>query len=174
MNANPNSPKKRKKLNAIDYFIIAAVLLCIVGVTLRSFIGSEGNHLSSPIVMEDYVISFKISNIRNSSSDYFAPGEKFYIDSTKQYFGEIADTVSVTPALLSLEDINGQYIQTYAPENGDATRMDIAGTMLVSGYMGENGFLLGGSTNLALNKEMAIRSSYIYATIVITDIAKAS
>lgn len=170
----PNAPKKRKKLNAVDYFIIAALVCCLVGAALRMILGSDGGSLTAPITMEDYIVSFKISNIRNSSTEYLKADEQFYIDTTKQYFGKITGSVSVTPALYFIEDTEGNYIRAYAPENGDATRVDATGTMLVSGYMSDNGFLLGGTTALAINKTLALRSSYIYVTVTITDIVKAS
>ena len=50
MTSQPN--KTKKKLNAIDYFILVAVVLCIAGAALRTFIGSEGNSLSGAVTME--------------------------------------------------------------------------------------------------------------------------
>jgi len=173
MNENPNM-KKKKKLNAIDYFIIAAVVLCLAGAALRMALGSDGLSLNSPVVMEDYVVSFKVENIRNSSAAYLQPEQQFYIDATGQYFGKISDSISVTPARFTIEDAEGNPIEVFAPENGDATRVDVTGTMTVSGYMSENGFLLDGTTALAVNKTLAIRSSYLYVTITVTDIVKAS
>ncbi len=164
----------RRRLNAVDYFIIIAAVLCIAGAVLRIFVGNAGGSLSSPIVAEDYVVSFKITDIRNTSAEYLGEGEEFYIESTMQYMGKITGSVSVTPALFYIENANGSYVQTYAPENGDATRVDVRGTMLVSGYMGESGFLLGGTTPLAANKEFTIRSKNLSVKITVTDIAKAS
>lgn len=172
---NTTSKKKNgKKLNALDYCIILAVVLCLVGAALRMAVGSEGNSLHSQIVMEDYIVSFRVNNIRNSSTEYMTDGKEFYLHATEQYFGKIQGNISVTPAMYQIEDQYGTLLQVYAPENGDATRVDASGSMLVSGYMGENGFLLDGSTSLAVNKSMALRSRDLYITITITDIAKAS
>lgn len=174
MNTKANLKKDRKKLNAMDWFLILAVVLCLAGAAFRMAVGSEGGSFSQPVTMEEYVVSFKISNIRNSSSEYLEADTPFYIDTTDQYFGTILGNVSVTPALFYLEDASGNYVEAYAPENGDATRVDVTGTMLVSGYMADGGFLLGGTTSLAINKSLALRSSHIYVTITITDIVKAS
>ena len=170
-----NTSEKRKiKCNAVDYFIIIAVVLCLVGVGLRIAIENNGGSLSSPVVMEDYILSFHISDIRNTSTEYLGVGEQFYIESTKQYFGEIADNIAVTPALFYVENGEGHYVQTYAPENGDATRVDVTGTMRVSGYMGEHGFLLGGNTTLAANKEVSLLNKNLKVKITVTGIEKAS
>lgn len=173
MNANPTQ-KTKKKLNAIDWFLIIALVLCLAGAALRIALGSESGSFSTPVVMEDYIVSFKIQNIRNSSVEYLSEAQQFYISSTDQYFGQIEGNVSVTPARFQVTDAEGNYVEAYAPENGDATRVDVVGTMRVSGYMSEHGFLLGGTTALAANKSLSLQSSFIYVTITVTDIAKAS
>jgi len=174
MTENTNNKQKKKRLNAIDWFLILAVLLCLAGAAFRLAVGSDGGTLSAAVTMEDYVVSFKISNIRNSSTEYLGEGAEFYIEETDQYFGKILGNVSVTPARFFLEDASGNFVEAYAPENGDATRVDVTGTMQVSGYMAEGGFLVGGSSTLAINKTVTLRSSHLYVTITVTDIVKAS
>lgn len=174
MNENTNVKKQKKKLNAIDWFLILAVLLILAGAAFRLAVGSDGSALSGAVGMEDYVVSFKISNIRNSSSEYLQEGDVFYVEETEQVFGTILGNVSITPARFFLEDASGNFVEAYAPENGDATRVDVTGTMQVSGYMAEGGFLLGGTTSLAINKTVLLRSSYLSVVITITDIVKAS
>ena len=171
MNSTPTNTKK--KLNAIDWFIIVVLLLCVAGAAFRVFVGSD-NSLSGTVTMEKHVVFFKVENIRNSSTEYLAPGEVFYIDSTGQYLGEISGNVTVTPAVYMFEDVNGKYVQAYAPENGDATRVDATGTLIVDGYMSDNGFLLNGATSLAPGKEITIRSNFIQIKITVTEIVKAS
>ena len=171
MNSTPTNTKK--KLNAMDWFIIIAVLLCIAGAALRAFIGTD-NALNGTVTMEKHVVFFKVENIRNSSTEYLAPGAAFYIDVTGQYLGEISGNVTVTPAVYMFEDANGKYVQAYAPENGDATRVDATGTLIVDGYMSDNGFLLNGTTSLAPGKEITIRSNFIQVKITVTEIVKAS
>ena len=174
MNANTSEKKTKKKLNAIDWFLIIAVVLCLAGAGLRMLLGSESGSFTSPVVMEDYIISYEINNIRNSSAEYLAADEDFYIEATDQYFGKSAGNISVTPAQFYLADAEGNYVEAYAPENGDATRVDAAGTMRVSGYMSENGFLLGGTSMLAPNKTLMIRSKNLQVEITVTGIEKIS
>ncbi len=165
---------KKKRLNAIDWFLIIAVLLCAAAGVLRMIIGSEGGTLTTGVKMEDYIVSFKISNIRNSSMRYLKDGDKFYLASNNSEFGTIEGSVSVTPALYRIEDAHGKYVQAFAPENGDATRVDVTGTMRVSGYMSDNGFLLDGLTALSINRSVALRSPFLYVTITVTGITKAN
>lgn len=171
MTSNPTNNKK--KLNAIDWFIIVALLLCVAGAALRAFIGTD-NSMNGTVTMEKHAVFFKVENIRNSSTEYLTPGEVFYIDATGQYLGEITGNVTVTPAVYMFEDASGKYVQAYAPENGDATRVDATGTLIVDGYMSDNGFLLNGTTSLAPGKEITIRSNFIQVKITVTEIAKIS
>ena len=173
MNNNAKT-KKKARLNAIDWFLIVAVLLCAAAGVLRMVIGSEGGTLTTGVKMEDYIVSFKIANVRNSSMRYLKDGDKFYLASNNSEFGTIEGSVSVTPALYRIEDAYGKYIQAFAPENGDATRVDVTGTMRVSGYMSDNGFLLDGLTALSINKSVALRSPFLYVTITVTGITKAN
>jgi hypothetical protein len=166
--------REKRKLNAVDWFLIVAVILCLAAAAVRLWLGPTSGALTKSAEIADYVVSFRISNIRNSSTRYLVEGEEFYIPAPAQYFGSVLGNISVTPALFHMQDAEGRYLSVYAPENGDATRIDVTGAMLVSGCMSENGFLLGGTTPLAVNKTIVLRSAYLYVTITVTDISRAA
>jgi len=168
------SQATRKKLNAVDWFLILALVLCLATAGARMLLGPDSTSLQKSAQEENYVVSFKISNIRNSSTRYLTEGETFYMLNPAQVFGTVLGNISVTPALYYMVDAEGSYVPVYAPENGDATRIDVTGTMLVSGITTESGFLAGGTTPLTINKNVTLRSPYLYVTITITDIARAS
>ena len=121
MNSTPTNTKK--KLNAIDWFIIAVLLLCIAGAAFRVFIGSD-NSLSGAVTMEKHVVFFKVENIRNSSTEYLAPGAVFYIDSTGQYLGEISGNVT-EERIPALRDLAVDYISSGALTHS-ATILDVS------------------------------------------------
>ena len=168
------SQTTRKRLNAVDWFLIVALVLCLATAAVRLLLGPDSTSLQKSAEEEEYVVSFKINNIRNSSTRYLAEGETFYMFNPVQPFGTILGSISVTPALYYLQDVDGNYLSVYAPENGDATRIDVTGTMRVSGITTDTAFLVGGTTPLTINKTVTIRSPYLYVTITITDIARAS
>ena len=60
MTSNPTNNKK--KLNAIDWFIIVALLLCVAGAALRAFIGTD-NSMNGTVTMEKHAVFFKVENI---------------------------------------------------------------------------------------------------------------
>ena len=73
MNANTREKKTKKKLNAIDWFLIAAVVLCLIGAALRMLLGSESGSFTSPVVMEDYIVSYEIRVFTCWQAAWFLP-----------------------------------------------------------------------------------------------------
>ncbi len=165
--------KSRKRISALDVFVIVALVLCVVGAGLRVYMKRfVDNDKPQP---ENYVISFEIKNVRTTSSEYFTDGEIFYMIDGGDVFGEITGNVSITPAEMYVTDSEGNYILTYYPDNGDSSRIDVSGTMTVSGYCDDNGvFLLGGDTILTPNRQFDVRSKNITVSLTVTAISKAA
>ena len=59
------SQATRKKLNAVDWFLILALVLCLATAAARMLLGPDSTSLKKSAQEENYVVSFKISNIRN-------------------------------------------------------------------------------------------------------------
>lgn len=168
--------KKKLKLNALDIFIILAVVLCIAGVGIRYYVSYGGEIPGQSTVYETYLVNFSVSNIRETSADYFVPGDTFYITQTGDKLGVLTDTVSTTPSEIPIEMANGEYSLAYAVDNEELGRgrIDVTGTLLVEGKMTEDGFLVGGNTYIAPNKSLSVQSTNIYVNIIVKDITKAS
>lgn len=165
--------KSGKGIGALDVFIVLALVLCVAGAALRIYM--KRSDVRDEPQLEDYLISFEVKDIRTTSSELFSDGEVFYIKDTGEAFGKISGNVSITPAELYVTDSEGNYILTYSPDNGDSSRIDVSGTMLVSGYCDENGvFLLGGSTILTPNRTFDLRSKSLTVTMTVTAISKAA
>lgn len=166
--------EKKIRMGALDVFIIAAVITCIVGLGLRMFSRSEAvvNHNA---VMDNYVVSFSVSNIRESSVKYFSKGDVFFIKENTVRLGELIER-SDLPAQKYYSDINGNTVYVMNESTDDRTkRRDVTASLLVSGIMDERGrFLLNGTQYLGVNKEMEIKSKYITVNVKITSIAKAA
>lgn len=125
------------------------------------------------IEIEDYLVSFLILDIRETSADCFNSGDVFVVTGGDA-LGTLVDTPSFTPAEIYIENDEGKQILTYSTAEGDDARIDVRGTFLVSGSMTEEGFLLNGKTYLAPNKGVGIQNEKISVAITITDITKAS
>lgn len=167
--------EKKMRIGALDVFIIAAVITCLVGLGLRIFSKSDAV-VNNNAVMENYVVSFSVSNIRASSVKYFSKGDVFFIKENNVRLGELMDRPSELPARRYYSDINGNTVYVMNESTDDRTkRRDIEADMLVSGIVDSNGkFLLNGTQYLGVNKEVEIKSKYITVNVKITSIEKAA
>lgn len=166
--------EKKMRLGALDVCIIVAAIVCVVGLGLRTFSKSEAV-VNNGATMENYVVSFTVANIRGSSVKYFNKGDVFFLKENTTRFGELIEK-SELPAQKYYTDINGNSVYVMNESTDDRTkRMDVTGSLLVSGVTDEEGrFLLNGTQYLGANKEVEIKSKYITVNVKITSIAKAT
>ncbi len=164
--------EKRVRIGALDVFIIIAVLACVVGLGLRMFMKGD-TVVNNNAVMEDYVISFSVSNIRASSVKYFNKGDVFFIKENSMRFGELTETSDLL-ARRYYTNMDGQVVYVMNESTDDRTkRVDLEAEIAVMGFLDANGrFLLNGNQYLGVNKEIEIKSKYITVNVKITSIAK--
>ncbi len=164
--------EKRVRIGALDVFIIIAVLACVVGLGLRMFMKGD-TVVNNNAVMEDYVISFSVSNIRASSVKYFNKGDVFFIKENSMRFGELTETSDLL-ARRYYTNMDGQVVYVMNESTDDRTkRVDLEAEIAVKGILDANGrFLLNGNQYLGVNKEIEIKSKYITVNVKITSIAK--
>lgn len=171
---NMEETKKKARIGALDLFILVAVVVCIGGLLLRMFVRSDAV-ATNTAVMEDYVVSFQVRNIRASSVKYFNRDDLFFVNDGGERLGTLL-SVSDLPAQRYYTDIDGKTILVMNESTDDRTkRVDLEADLLVSGSVDGNGrFLLNGTTYLGVNKDFYIRSKNIIVNIKITSIAKAA
>jgi hypothetical protein len=174
---NPEKARKRtgRRVNAVDVCIIIIAALAIAGAGLRLYTVKYGSLPGGAPKLENYAVSFLVSDIRETSADCFKPGTMFYVEQSSDVFGSLMDNVAVTPAELYIENERGEYILSYAVDDedtGDDGRVDVRGTVLASGIMTDTGFLLDGNTYIAPNKTISIQSTEIVVNVLVTDISK--
>lgn len=161
---------KKRKISALDAFVVILLLLCAAGVAIRAYIGNDGVFSEIGKESKDYTVSFEISGITSAVSSYITQGESIYFENG-DLLGIVGGGLAVTPAMTFAEDENGKYIQSYASaDNGDASLVDVRGTITVSGYKTDYGFLANGKTYLAPNFETVLHTRNVTVTVKITDI----
>ena len=165
---------EKKRLGTLDYFIIFALIAVIVCFAVR-FISTERSSVAEKVELEDYIVSFKVSGIKDSSAkNYMEPGSRFYISDTELYFGELIEGLTIKDAETYYQLHNGEIVIAQNNATGDLYRVDVEGAFLTSGLVDQNGcYLLGGNTYLGVNKTLTIKSKYLKIIIEITDIRKA-
>lgn len=171
--------KVKKKLSALDYFIIILLVISLSAVGLQMYFTkinpkSLENLNRSDSEDEEYIISYLICGMRSSSASTLEKAEHFYCyDNTNKIFGEPIGNLSITPAEIYIEDQNGIYKKTYAVEKDDMTSVDVRGTMKVKGYYDENNlFKINGETYAAPGKTLTAMTGTIYVSFFVTDIVK--
>ena len=158
--------KSTRKFNVIDAFIIVLVILCVVGVYFRAqisqWIGIEKN-------LEEYTLSFEISEIRYTSSKYLGAGNKVYIDDTDIYVGEIKDNCTFMPAEVYIENAKGELVRVNYPKD---TYVDVNGKLGCLGFEKEDGFYLNGTYSLVPGSTLNVHTEMMNFSILITEISK--
>jgi len=171
MNGNTNN---KKGLGALDVLILILLLVVIGSVGLR-YMRSRNADTSETAQLDNYVVSFQVKNIRNTSAEnYLNEGDLFYLEENKQIFGTFRQVQSVQDAQKFYEMPDGSVASVSSHLPGDQYRVDVEASVTASGRMNEDGrFLLNGSRYIVLNDELKIYSKYVVFTVLVTDIAKA-
>ena len=92
------SETKKKGIGALDVLILILLAVVIGSVGLR-YVRSRGSGASETAVTDQYVVSFQVKNIRNTSKErYMNKGDLFYLDENNQFFGTFRDVVSAVDA----------------------------------------------------------------------------
>ncbi len=172
---NESSAKKSKKFkpNIIDLLIVVAVLGALVGIALRTGIVEKviTNNSAEPAR-----ISFLVQDISSDSYNYFIPGDVFYSDTHKCYFGILEEKPYDLPAEMFIEGADGKLIKSYSPADPDdptkSERIDARGEVTSSGVFSDEGFLLGGTTYIAPGSRLIIESKNITVSIMVTGVEK--
>ena len=168
----PNTQQLEKKaktrFNVIDVFIIVLVLLCVFGICFRSqiteWIGIEKK-------VEEYQISFEVSEIRHTSSRYFYTGSEVYLDSGDVVVGTINGNCTVLPAKVYVEDAEGALVLTNYPKD---TYVDISGAIKCEGLYKEGRFYLNGTYSLAPGSSLNVHTEMVDFVMTVTEITKIS
>ncbi len=172
-----SNEKKKRRLTAIDFFIIFAALAVIVAAGLRLYenrkiddsVGGEN------IECEEYIVSFVSKGMKESTANLLEKGELFYLTGGQTSFGTIEEISSITPAKIRVELANGELkTDVYAEKNGNNTKVDVTGTFKVNGYRdGDNLMMVEGEFYIAPNLTMTVFSNDISLSLTVTNIEKA-
>lgn len=168
------SEKKKKGLGALDVMILILVVVVIGSAGLR-YMRTHGSGAAETAQLDNYVVSFEVKNIRNTSADnYLNEGDLFYLDENNQLFGTFREILSVSDAQKFYEMPNGTIQSVSTRVSGDQYRVDVEASLTASGRVNDDGcFFLNGSRYIVLNDELKIHSKYVAFTVIVTDIAKA-
>lgn len=167
--------ENKKRLGALDVFIIVIILVCVGSVGFRIF-NNRTSELGESTQLENYVVSFKVMGIRDSSArNYITKGTKFYLKDSNAYIGSISDgNITITDAMKYYDILDGTTVSASNTATGELYKVDVEASFDVQGKVDSNGrFLLGGNQYIGVNQELQIYSKYLSITILVTGINKA-
>lgn len=169
------SEKTARRLTAIDIFIILAVIAAIIAAGLRIWADQNSEQSVIERTDDEYIISFVSYGMRSSSAKLLAGGDMFYLSNGVDEFGKLQGEVSITPAEVYMELENGEYIKTYAEENGDNTRVDVSGEFRVKGCRNFDDLMyINGTFYVAPNMSTTVYNNKMSLTFTVTGIEKVS
>lgn len=166
--------KNKLRLGIIDYFIIFVVIVCIISAAIR-YTAVQSSGAGETAQLEEYIVSFDIYNIRDSSAQKFlAKGTNFYLQGSNELVGTLREGVTIREAQKFVELQDGQIVSISNTGTGDLYRVDVEASLSCKGIMTESGsFLLNGNQYIGVNKEINIYSKYVMFVVKITGISKA-
>jgi len=167
--------ENRKKLGALDFFIIIAIIAAILFVVIRFYFIKTSDQ-SETVVLDDYIVSYELQDVRNSTAEnYLASGTKVFFADNNAYFGELREEKTVRDAQKFYELDDGTVVLSNTEVVGNLYRVDVEGSIAVKGMMDANGrFLVNGNTDIAPNKSVKIITKYLAVELTVTDITKAN
>ena len=166
--------KKKRGLGALDVLIIV-LLLAVAGSAGFRYYRDSRVKASQAAELSDYVITFQIKNIRETSANsYLIEGDEFYLDENNEYFGVYNGSISVADAQKYYEMDNGTVVSVMSKLPDEQYRVDVVGSVTASGREDSNKcFLLNGKRYIVNNGELQIHSRKVAFTVLVTDISKA-
>ncbi|MBE6713839.1 MAG: DUF4330 family protein [Ruminococcaceae bacterium] len=157
---------KTARFAALDVLIAVLLLLCVVGVAIRTAIGESG--LFRGDNKGTYLVSYTVKAVSSDYNEYFKDGESFFLEDGEKMGTITGQTVSV-PTRVYSENSKGELVSNLETDG----TVDIKGTVKVKGTMTKSGFLLNSGTYIAPNMTLSVRNSAVSVELIITDIVKA-
>ncbi len=139
----------KKKLNALDLFLIAIVIVAVIAVGIR-FTAAKTEKATSPVHLE---VVARVDNIRECSVNSIQKSEAFY--EKGQLFGKVK-SISVEPFVDNIEMMNGQLVSAENPEKYTVyITLDVETTQNSQNYFTPN------LRTFAVGSSLSLESKYV-------------
>lgn len=151
----------KKRFNIIDFLIILVVLALVLSIALRYNLADRVGITSRS---DEVTVSFLVQKVSPTTIDAILPGDVFYIDQNSVLLGTLL-TAQRYEAEQYHENEDGEMILSYT-----SAYIDIRGEIKASGSMTDSGFMLNGTTFIAPNKKITVKSKNVTCDIIVTSI----
>ncbi len=151
---------KKVRFNVIDLLIILAFIAIAAGILLRYNVADRLGVRADSVEVE---MTFRVSDMRATSADFFKVGDTFVWDSLDVTLGELTE-IEFKPAESIVEKLDGTAAISYSE-----TRIDGFGTLRAKGTMTDEGFMLEGTQFISPGKDVPMKNGRIYVVAVIEE-----
>lgn len=152
--------KTGPRFNVFDILIILAVLSCIAAIVIKIFFIDD--------VQEDLrnaSVTFTVEGVSEGTAEAFCvPNRVIYLQNGDTQIGTLSEA-SYSAQKLFAEDAGGKLVEVLHP-----SKKQIEGTAILSGYWGEDGFLIGGTHLATVGSTFEIYTKDVACTITIVGI----
>lgn len=168
--------KQGPRFKVLDAVIILLIITSAVGIYFRYNLFDT---LKNQRDMREYVVSFSVQDIRNSTTSYLNIDDVVYYAENGEKLGDLigystdsANALRPTPASKYVLDPKGNMVQIFYPESESMyARVDVEGKMTCQGsFSEESGFLVNGSRYLAPGQTIEVQTETVTLTMTVTDI----
>ena len=167
--------KKKFRLSAFDAVLIVLLAACLVAAGFGYYFKrTSADATVAEADKEEYAVMFECYDVAQFHAQLLKEGEVYMLPDNSE-FGTLSEKVTTTPALTYTQRSDGTYVRTYAPENGDQTRVDVSGVVRTKGARNSRGFLLIGNAFEAIpGSSFIIHNSTVSIRVTITAVEKVS
>lgn len=154
--------KTGPKFNIFDVLIILAVISCIAAIVVKIFFIEEVQ-----ADLNNAEITFIVENVSEGTAAAFCvPNRQIYLQDDNTEIGTL-QTASYSAQKLLVEDSGGKLVEADHP-----TKKQILAVASMSGYWGEDGFLIGGTHLATVGSTFKIYTKDVACTIKITGVSQ--
>ena len=154
--------EKRARLNSADVMIFLLCVLCIAGMVFR-FVALD--KIENEATAQTATVALSIEGISDTSVPYLSSGTEMYLEDGTTVLGSI-NSVVATPSIVHVCQDDGTIVSMESV-NG---KLDIRIELAVSGVMTEAGFMLGGTTYIAPNMTLPVKTSALSVSTTVMDV----
>ncbi len=172
MKKTTDNVKRVPRFGVLDLVIILLVIIAVIGIYFRYNIIDMINNAKD---LKEYTVSYTIENVRYTTPNFINVGDKVYFSSDGEQFGTLvtaSENMTALDTTLPSEKFtttSGEIVEVFYPNN--ETRVMAMGRLNCEGrYSSEGGFLVNGTTHIAMGQYVDVKTEYVTVTIRIDDI----
>lgn len=152
-----------RRINSADVMIILLFVVCIVGMVLRFGLMEK---IEQRAADQTVTVNFVIEGVSSSSAEYIGAGDDVFFSEGEAYVGRVASVNAPEPSTVYYHGEDGSVV-SYNSVDG---KIDIKGSMTMKGSMTDAGFMLDGTTYIAPNMTLWVKTQNITVSMLVTSI----